>query len=189
MQHVTSKPVFDTPNKGWKRLDSGVFKSAYLPPDKSCVVVCAYEMPAADLAWYDYAKRSTNPHIVKVLGGPLVVKHRGKNLTMVRCELLSPTKGRLSRLLDDINYVFCGGFQIDATTVVKTMRAVSRGVSLGNVRGERLLASLLSTEPGLYKALYLSAQAAPSYALIDISADNVMMRGTVPVLIDPWVNV
>lgn len=181
---LTAKPVFDKANPGWRRIAYGASKSAYLAPDKSCVVLCSYGTVHLDLEWYAYARASRNPHFVKVLEGPVVVEQKGRKLTMVKCEVLRPLPETLANRVNSMYAALCAPPKIAA----RRLRAIAKGgVHDLSVREVKDMAQFLRDFPSFYAAMYLvSRDASPRAGFMDFHSGNVMLRGSTLVLVDPW---
>lgn len=166
---------------GWKRLGSGGDKTGFLAPDGKSVVLVMRDLSklTVPLAWYDFARTQTSPHVIRVLDGPVSGKAGKEPVVMVRVEVLRELKDPLilglHRKLYDIFY------GKSARLAGKTLREESNGKLKSIVR------PVMTEFPDYIGVLSRCLEAAPAAAKFDAHSRNIMSRRGVPVIIDPWI--
>lgn len=166
---------------GWKRLGSGGDKTGFLAPGGKSVVLVMRDLSKlkVPLAWYDFARTQTSPHVIRVLEGPVHGTAGKDPVVMVRVELLQPLKDPLILGLHRGLYdVFYGK---SARLAGRTLKAEVNG------KFKALTRPVLTEYPDYINVLVKCLEAAPAGAKFDAHSRNVMSRKGVPVIIDPWI--
>lgn len=162
--------------RGFTRLGGGTFGEVFQPPGKDYVLKL---IDADDRAYLDFirkAKPSGNPHFPQVIGAPVRVT------SMVNAVRLEPLQ-QLTRSRNDEREAL-----VWFTWAAQEPNWMERLKEPGMEHHQRIVMDLLEKHPNLVRAMELLRQwkSATPGARWDLHPGNIMMRGTVPVIIDPW---
>lgn len=174
---------------GFAHLGSGVSKSAFKAPDGSIVLAFAFLKPGdkGDMslfdAWIKFCRSNGSPHVPKFLSGLEVATINGVTIHQVKVESLTPTKNSsLADMLLELRIQYlkhCASVD----DLCELLKGEGQGVMSRGLRG------WAAKFPKLVPTILDIAKATPSahrLPILDTNSDNIMMRGTTPVITDPW---
>lgn len=162
--------------KGFTRLGGGSFGEVFLPPGKDYVLKL---VDASDHAYLDFirnARRSGNPHFPRIIGSPVRVT------SMVNAIRLEPLQQWTKRPGEDREALIWFTWAAQEPDWEERLQAP------GMQYHRRIVMDLLERHPDLTRAMDLLRQWKPSVpdSRWDLHPGNIMLRGDVPVIIDPW---
>ena len=152
---------------GFKHLGTGSYGSAYEHPNYPWVFKI-FKGDTSYIKYFNYAKRNqNNPNIPRIKGSYIRI---GNDAYVVRLEKLQEISGeqykKLEKIINHILYI------VDMTKDNQPLEKEDK--------------QIIQMYPGLYKIYSDVSNFENSY--VDIHSGNIMMRGDVPVIIDPVVD-